>query len=161
MKKAEHQRIDAFELWCWKRLLALKSLLDCKEIKPVNLKGNQPWIFIRRTAAEAEASNTRWEELTHWKRPWFWERLKAEERDNRGWDCWMVSLTQWTGVWARSGRWRRIGKPGVLQPMRSQRDGHNWATEHQKQIFYCLFKCEVSFLELLEGCWPGLPVQGE
>ena len=51
LKKSEHQRIDAFELWCWRRLL---SPLDCKEIKPVNLKENQSWIFIGRTNAEAE-----------------------------------------------------------------------------------------------------------
>ena len=53
IKKAEHQRIDAFKLWCWRRLL--KSPLDSKEIKPVILKGNQSWIFIARTDAEAEA----------------------------------------------------------------------------------------------------------
>ena len=51
IKKAEHQRIDAFELWCWDK--TLESPLDCKEIKPVNLKGNQSWIFIGRTEAEA------------------------------------------------------------------------------------------------------------
>ena len=51
IKKAEHQRIDAFELWCWRRLLAV----HCKEIKPVNLKGNQPWVLIERIDAEAEA----------------------------------------------------------------------------------------------------------
>ena len=52
IKKAEHWRIDAFELWCWRRLL--KVPLDCKEIQPVNLKGNQTWIFIGRADAEAE-----------------------------------------------------------------------------------------------------------
>ena len=52
IKKAEHQRTDAFELWCWRRL---ENPLDCKEIKPVNPKGNQPWIFTGRTDAEAEA----------------------------------------------------------------------------------------------------------
>ena len=52
IKKAEGQRIDAFELWCWRRLL---SALDCKEIHPVNPKGSQFWIFIGRTDAEAEA----------------------------------------------------------------------------------------------------------
>ena len=51
VKKAEHQRIDAFELWCWRRLL---SPLDCKEIQPVHPKGDQSWVFIRRTDAEAE-----------------------------------------------------------------------------------------------------------
>ena len=52
IKKAEHRRIDAFELWCWRRLLIV--FLDCKEIKPVNPEGNQSWVFIRRTDAEAE-----------------------------------------------------------------------------------------------------------
>ena len=52
IKKAEPRRIDAFELWCWRRL---ESPLDCKEIKTVNLKGNQLWIFIGRSNAEAEA----------------------------------------------------------------------------------------------------------
>ena len=51
IKKAECRRIDAFELWCWRRV---KSPLDCKEIQPINPKGNQPWLFIGRTDAEAE-----------------------------------------------------------------------------------------------------------
>ena len=74
-----------------------ESLLDCKEIKPVSPKRNQPWLFIGRTDAEAEALNTLaiWcEELTHLKRPWCWERLKAGgEGSDRGWDGWMASLT--------------------------------------------------------------------
>jgi len=70
------------------------------------------------------------DELTHWKRPWCWERLKAEgEGDDRGWDGWMASLTQWIWVWASSGNWWRTGKPGMLQSMGSQRVGHDWATE--------------------------------
>ena len=69
-------------------------------------------------------------ELTHLKRPWCWERSKAGgEREDRGWDGWMVSLTQWTWVWVNSGSWWRTGKPGVLQFTRSQRVGHNWMTE--------------------------------
>ena len=64
-------------------------------------------------------------------RPWCWERLKAGgEGDNRGWDGWMASLTQWTWVWANSGRWWRTEKPGVLQSMGLLRVGH-WATEQQ------------------------------
>ena len=55
VKKAERQRIDAFELWCWGRLL---SPLDCKEIQPVNNKGNQSWVFTGRIDAKAETSNT-------------------------------------------------------------------------------------------------------
>ena len=72
------------------------------------------------------------EELTHWKRPWCWERLKAGgEGDNRGWGGWMASLTQRTWVWASSQSWWRTGEPGVLQSMGSQRVEHtteqlNW-----------------------------------
>ena len=70
------------------------------------------------------------EGLTHLKRPWCWERLKAGgEGDDRRWDGWMASLTQWTSAGASSGRWWRTGKPGVLQSMGSQRVRHNWVTE--------------------------------
>ena len=70
------------------------------------------------------------EELTHWKRPWCWERLKAGgEGDDRGWDGWMASLTQWTWVWVNSGNWWWTGRPGMLRSMGLQRVGHDWATE--------------------------------
>ena len=69
------------------------------------------------------------EELTHGKRPWCWERLKAEEGDNRGWDGWMASPTQWTWVWASFRSWWWTGKPGVLQSMGSQRVRQGWASE--------------------------------
>ena len=70
------------------------------------------------------------EELTHLKRPWCWERLRAGgEGDNRGWDGWMASLTQWIWVWVNSGGWWWIGRPGMLQSTGSQRVGHDWATE--------------------------------
>ena len=70
------------------------------------------------------------EELTHLKRLWCWERLRAGgEGDDRGGDGWMASLTQWTWVWVHSGSWWWTGRPGVLQFMGSQRVGHNWATE--------------------------------
>ena len=78
-------------------------------------------------------SNTlaRWcKELDHWKRSWGWERLKAGgEGDNREWDGWMASPTQWTWVWVNSGNWWWTGRPGVLPYMGLQRVGHNWATE--------------------------------
>ena len=93
IRKAERWRIDTFELWCW------RSPLDSKEIKAVNPKGNQPWIFNERTDAEAEALIL-WPpdvELTHWKRPWLCETLRAGgERGNRGWDGWIISQTWWT-----------------------------------------------------------------
>ena len=69
-----------------------------------------------------------WEELT-WKRPWYWERLKARERDDRGWGGWMASPTQWTWAWASPRSWWWTGRPGVLQSIGLQRVGHNWITE--------------------------------
>ena len=110
-----------------------ESPLDCKEIKLVNPKGDQSWIFIGGTDTKTEASSntlTAWcEEPAHCKIPWCWERLKAGgEGGNRGWDGWIASLTQqW--VQANSGRYRRTEKPGVLQPMGLQRVRHDWATE--------------------------------
>ena len=67
VKKAERRRIDAFELWCWRRL---ESPLDCKEIQPVHSKGDQPWDFFGRNNAKAETNSlaTSCKELTHWKR---------------------------------------------------------------------------------------------
>ena len=112
----------------------LERLLDCKEIQPVNPKGNQSWIFIGRTYAEAETP-VLWppdwcEELTHLKRPWWWERLKlGGEGVNIGWDGWMASLTLWTWVWVISDSWCWRGKSGMLQSMGWQRVGHDWATE--------------------------------
>ena len=127
IKKAELQRTDAFELWCWRRLL---SPLGCKEIQPVNPKGNQSWIFIGSWSWNSNTLATWCEELTHWKRPWCWERLKVGgEGDNRGWDGWMASPTWWTWVWTSSGSWWRTAKPEVLQSMVLQRVGHDWATE--------------------------------
>ena len=73
---------------------------------------------------------TWWEELTHLKRPWCWERLKAEgEGDDREWDGWMASPSQWTWVWVNSGSWWWTGRPGMLQSMGLQRFGHEWMTE--------------------------------
>ena len=72
------------------------------------------------------------EELTHWKRPWSWERLKAGEGDDIGWDGWMASPTWRTRVWENSRRWWRTGKPGKLQSMWLQRVRHDWAIEQQQ-----------------------------
>ena len=70
------------------------------------------------------------EELTHLKRPWCWERLRAGGvGDDRGWNGWMVTSTQWTWVWVHSGSWWWTGRPGVLQFMGLQRVGRDWATE--------------------------------
>ena len=89
-KKAECLRIDTFKLWCWRRL---ENPSNCKEMKPVNPKGNQHWILTGRTWCWSWTSNTlaTWcKEQTHWKRPWCWKRLKAKaEGSDGGWDGWI------------------------------------------------------------------------
>ena len=110
----------------------LESPLDSKEINAVNPKGNQSLICIGRTDAEAEVPTlAMWcKGLDHWKRPWCWERLKVGgEGDDRRWDGWMASPTQWTWVWVNSGSWWWTGRPGVLRSMGLQRVGHDWVTE--------------------------------
>ena len=129
IKRTEHRRIDAFELWCWRRLL---------RVPWAAMRSNQSW---RKSLLNINWKDWCWswnsntlaiccKELTHWKRPWCWEILKARgEGDDRGWDGWMGSLTRWTWVWVNSGSCWWTGKPGVLQYMGSQRVRHDWATE--------------------------------
>ena len=119
-------------------------LLNCgveESWESLGLQGDPTSPFWRRSAlgflwkdwCGSWNSNTlaTWcKELTHWKRPWYWKRLKAGgERDNRGWDGWMTSLTQWAWIWINSRSWWWTGRPGMLQFMGSQRVGHNWVTE--------------------------------
>ena len=128
IKKVEHGRTDAFELWSWR---SLESPLDCK-MKPVNTKGNQPWIFIGRTDAKAEAPIV-WppdakSQLTG-KAPDAGKDYRQEEKGIT--EDEMVELYHWLnrhefdqalGLW-----W--TGKPGMLQSMGWQRVGYDWATE--------------------------------
>ena len=130
IKKAEHRRIDAFELWCWRRLLRVpwtarrsnQSIL--KEISPeyslgeliLKLKLQYFCHLMRRTDSL--------------EKPRCWGRLKSGgEGDDRRWDGRMASPTRWTWVWASSGSWWWTGKPCMLQSMGSQRVGHEWVTE--------------------------------
>ena len=136
IKKAEHWRIDAFELWCWRRPLRVpwtarrsnQSIL--KEINPDILWKDWCWSWSSNTLA------TWCEEPTHWTRPQRWERLKAGGKwDDKGWDGWMASLTRWIWVWASFRNWWWTGKPGVLQSMGSQTAGHDLLTEKQQLSF--------------------------
>ena len=115
IKKSNSQRIDVFKLWCRRRLLRVpwnagwSNQLILKEINPeYSLEG---------LMLKLQYFGHLCKELTHWKRPWCWERLKAKGEEG-GRDGWMASPTQWTAwVWASSGRWWKTGKPGVLQSM--------------------------------------------
>ena len=148
IKKAGLRRTDAFKLWCWRRLLKVpwkarrsnQSIL--KEISPeYSLEGLMLKLKLQ------SFGHLMWR--THWKRPWFWERLKAGgEGDDRGWDVWMASLTQWTWVWVNSGSWWWTGWPGVLWSMGSQRVGHNWVTELNWNWIY-----KIRIVPLIAGPW--------
>ena len=130
VKKAEHRRIDAFELWCWRRLLRVpwtarrsnQSIL--REISPgFSLEGMmlklklQYFVHLMRRVDSLEKTL-------------MLGGIGGRRRgDDRGWDGWMPSRTRWTWVSVNSGRWWWTGRPGVLRFMRSQRVGHDWATE--------------------------------
>ena len=134
VKKAEHWRIDAFELWCWRRLLRVpwtarrsnQSIL--KDISPgCSLEG----LMLRLKLQYFGHLMRRADSL---EKPLMLGRLKATgEGDDRGWDGWMASLTQWAWVWINSRSWWWTGRPGMLQSMGSQsqtqlrkRTGLNW-----------------------------------
>ena len=129
IKKAECWRIDAFELWCWRRFLRIpwtarrsnQSIL--KEISlGCSLEGLS-WSWNSNTLA------TWCEELTHLKGPWCWGKLKAGgEADNKGWDGWMALPTHWTWICIDSGRWWWTERPGMVWFVWSHRVGHNWVT---------------------------------
>ena len=118
-----HKEGWALKNWCfWTVMLekTLESPLNRKKIKPVNSKGNQPWIFFERTDAEApllwppDAKNR----LAG--KDWCWERLKAGDGDDRGQVSFMASPTQWAWAWASSRSWWWTRKPGMLQSLGSQ-----------------------------------------
>ena len=138
IKKAEHQRIDAFELWYWRRLLRVhwmarrsnQSIL--KEISPeYSLEGLMLKLKLQYFG------------YLMWETDLLEKSLmlgKVEgEGDNRGWDGWVVSPTQWTEVWASSGHLWWTGKPDVLQSIRSQGIGHDWVTELTEVNINCLY----------------------
>ena len=154
IKKAEH-----WKKWCfWTVVLekTLESPLDCKEIQPVHPKRRSVlgihwkgscWSWNSSTLA------TSWEELTHLKRPWCGEGLRARgEGDDRGWDGWMASPTQQTWVWVNSGSWWWTERPGMLQSVGSQRVGHEWATElrlfpnFQKCLHHIVFSNKITHI---------------
>ena len=130
IKKAECQRIDAFELWCWRRLLRVPWIARRSNqsiLKEISLKCSLEGLML---TLKLLTLVTWCEELTHLKRPWCWERLKVGgEGDDRGWDCWMSSLNQWTWVCVSSRSWWWTGRPGLPQSMGSQRVRHDWVTE--------------------------------
>ena len=140
IKKAECQRIDVFELWCWRLLrvpwtarISNQSIL--KEISP-------------EYSLEGLVLKLKLQYFGHlmWRTDSFKKTLmlgKIEgggEGDGRGWDGWIASPIQWTWVWVNSGSWWWTGRPGVLQSMGLQRVGHDWVTALNWILFWLLRK---------------------
>ena len=145
--------------WCfWTVVLekTLESPLDCKEIQPVHSKGDQSWMFIGRSDAEAETpilwpphakSWLIWKDLDSGKG---WGQYQKETTEDE-----MASPTQWTWVWVDSGSWWWTGRPSVLQFMGSQRVGHDWATElNWSPVYtdYVLIILDSQFSSVQFGC---------
>ena len=128
IKKAEHRRIDDFELWCWRRLLrvpwtAKRSNQPIKEISPgCSLEG---WMLKLKLQY---FGHLMWR-ADSFEKTLMLGKIEGRRGDDRGWDGWMASLMQWTWVWVDSGSWWRTERPGVLRFMGLQRVGHDWATE--------------------------------
>ena len=139
VKKAECQRIDAFELWCWRRLLRVPW--TARRSNQSILKAISPGISL-----EGMMLKLKLQYFGH-----FMRRADSLEKtlmlggigDGRGWDGWMASLTRWTWVWMNSGSWWWTGRPGVLRLMGSQRVRHDWATELNwtDDMYMCVYIC--------------------
>ena len=144
IKKAEHRRIDAFELWCWRRLLRVpwtarrSSQSFLGKISPeYSLEG----LMLRLKPQYLCHLMWRTDSL---ERTLMLEKIEGRRRRGRQrTNCWMASLTHWIWVWASSGRWWRTGKPGVLQSMGSWRVRQDWttATNNSHKINSPTFKC--------------------
>ena len=130
-KESWGRRINAFELWCWRRLLRVpwtarrfnQSIL--KEISPeYSLEGLMLKLKLQYFG------HLMMQRIDSLKKTLMLGKIEGgRRRGDRGWDGWMASLTQWTWVWVNSGSWWWRGRPGVLQSMGSQRVGHDWVTE--------------------------------
>ena len=128
IKKAECRRIDAFELWCWRRLLRVPWTAGSsnQSILKISPRCSLGGMVLKLTLQYF--GHLMWE-LTHWKRFWCWEGFRAGGKgDDRGWGDWMASQTRCTWVWVNSGSWWWTERPGVLLFMGLQRVGHYWAT---------------------------------
>ena len=133
MWELDYKESWAPKFWCfWTVVLkkTLESPLDCKEIQPDHPEGDQSWVFIGRTDAEAETPILWPLDMKNWfiwKDPDDGNDWGRKRRDNRRWGGWMASLTQWTWInWVNSQSWHWTGRPGVLMSMRSQRVRRGW-----------------------------------
>ena len=147
------ETLTDFISWAPKSLL-LNCGVGEDSWEPLGLQGDPTSPSYRKSVLNIHWKNWCWswnssplatwyEEQTHWKRPWCWERLKVGgDGDNRGWDGWMASLTWWTWVWVSSGSWWWTGKPGMLQSMGLQRVGHKWVWLNWTELTWKV-RCQI------------------
>ena len=128
IKKAVHRKIDAFEVWCWRRLLRVPW--TARRSNQSILKEISPGYSLEGLMLKLQYFGHLMRRVDLLEKLWCCEGLGARgQGDDRGWDGWMASLTQCTWVWVNSGSWWWTGRPGVLRFMGSQRVGHDWVTE--------------------------------
>ena len=154
----DHKESWTLKNWCfWTIILekTLENLLNSKELKSVNSKGNQSWIFIGRIDAEAEEPILWPPDAKYWltgKRPWCWERLKSGEADNREWDSWMANLTWWTWVWPAVGADNGQGSLVCCSPWDCKEsdttDWTDWLTDCKFHLVHWIFYIVIKFFEL-------------
>ena len=132
-----------FELWCWRRLLRIPWIERRSNQSTQKEISSEYWLEGLMLKVNCNTLVTWCEELAHWKRPWHWERLKAGgEGDDRGWNGWMASLTQWTWVWVNSGSWWWTGRAGMLQAMELQ--SQTWLSDWNWTELLCVSLSGVS-----------------
>ena len=146
IKRAEWQRIDAFELWCWRRLLRVPwtaRRFNQSILKEISLEYSLEGLMLK---LKLQYFGHLMRRTDSFEKTLMLGKIEGRRRRaNRGWDCWMASPTQWTWVWASSGSWWWTGKLGVLQFMGSQRVG---TTERLNWLLHC---------RLLPAELPGKP----
>ena len=132
IKKAEYWRIDAFELWCWRRFLRVTWTAKRSNqsiLKEISLGSSLDGLML---TLKLQYFGHLLQRADSFEKTLMLGKIEGRRKgDDRGWDGWMASPTQWMWVWASSGRWWRIGKPGMLKSLRLQKVGHDWVTEQQ------------------------------
>ena len=140
IKKAEHRRIDTFELWCWRRLLRVLWTAQRSNLSILNEICPEYLLEGLMLKLKLQSFGHLMQRADSFEKTLMLGKIKGRRRrGDRGWDDWMTSPTQWTWVWVCSRSWWWTGKPGMLQSMGAQRVGHDWATE-LKWICLCFDK---------------------
>ena len=159
VKKAERWRIDAFELWCWRRLLRVpwtarrsnQSLL-----KEISLECSLEGLMMK---LKLQYFGHLMQRVDSFENSLMLGGMRAEGKgDDRGWDGWIASLTRWTWVWVNSRSWWWTGRPGMLQLMGLQRVGHDWATElnwTELKMYECMLVTQLCLTLWSHGLQPA------